>query len=96
MVSSSGNANLLGPKRNGNGLSRFISDARTTSLRARLAVVGHSAIQIDYSVRNEFKSFAVLSVVVDERLFFSQGPLKPPNDAARRSLRAQTQASSTT
>ena len=72
MVSISGNANSLRPKRNGNGLSRFMSDVRITSLRGDdWPLAGDSTMQIDHPVRHEFKGFAVLSVVVEERLLLA-------------------------
>ena len=78
MISSSGNANVLRPKRNGNGLSCFTSDARITSFWDDVAVRGRCTIQIDHPIRYEFKGFAVLSVVVEERLLSARIPRSLP------------------
>ena len=66
MVSISGNANSIAsePER---AFPLHVGCADHLASR-RLAVGGRRAMQIDQPVRHEFKGFAVLSVVVEERL----------------------------
>ena len=74
MISSSGSAKVLRPKRKGNGLSRFTSDARITSFCDDGLFAGDATIQVDYPVRHECKGFAVVSIVVEERLLYAWSP----------------------
>ena len=82
MISISGNTNAL--RLNPYGLSRFMSDVRTTSLCDDLPCRRRRAMQFDQPVRHELKGFAVLPVVVEERLLHRRVlgclPSMPPND----------------
>ena len=84
MVSSSGNANLLRLKRNGNGLSRFISDVRTTSLCDDWPLAGAARCRSTSLFATSSRASQSCSVVVEKRLLHRGVPgclpSMPPND----------------
>ena len=66
MVSSSGSANALRPKRNGNGLSRFISDASTlaTNILGPITIISNGVADAVLAYPANFSSNPVSNLAV--------------------------------